>query len=63
MSKRDLIARELERIPEGALDHVLKYVLSLTRPLSEGMETAIASESGLRKIWLTLEEDEAWADL
>ncbi len=63
MSKRDLIVRELERIPDAALDDVLNYVLSLTRPLSEGMETAIASESALRKIWLTPEEDEAWADL
>lgn len=63
MSKWDLIVRELERIPDAALDDVLNYVLSLTRSWSEGMETAIASESALRKIWLTPEEDEAWADL
>jgi len=55
--------QELEGLPEAALDEVLRFVRSLTKPLPEGLETAIASESALRKIWLTPEEDEAWADL
>jgi len=50
MSKQDQILQEF-------------LVRSLNQPLSEGLETAIASESALRKIWLTPEEDEAWADL
>ena len=33
------------------------------RKLGEGMETAIASETSLRKDWLKAEEDEAWQDL
>ena len=36
------------------------------RPLSqitEKLETAIASESSLKKDWLSKEEDEAWKDL
>jgi hypothetical protein len=31
--------------------------------LIEGMETAIASETSLRKDWLKAEEDKAWQDL
>jgi hypothetical protein len=31
--------------------------------LEESMETAIASETSLKKDWLKPEEDEAWRDL
>lgn len=37
--------------------------MSQTEQLSEGMETAIASEKSLAKEWLTKEEDEAWKHL
>jgi hypothetical protein len=62
MSKRELIARELNHIPEQELDKLLAYL----RPLKEHAEDAmpaLAAQSSLAKDWLTPEEDAAWASL
>ena len=51
MSKRELIAVQLERLPEQELDRLLAFLQSL------------AAESSLAKDWLAPEEDAAWASL
>jgi hypothetical protein len=63
MSKRELIALELERLPDHDLDKMLALVRSLTEVYSEAFEPAMVAESSLFKDWLTPEEDAAWANL
>lgn len=64
MSKKELLLSEIEQVPEPFLDEILDFVHFLrTKIVKEGMETAIASESSLKKDWLKSEEDEAWQSL
>jgi hypothetical protein len=64
MSKKDLLLNEIEHIPEPLLDEVLDYLRFLkTKLAQERLDTAIASESALKKDWLRPEEDEAWQSL
>jgi len=64
MSKKDLLLSEIEQVPEPLLDEVLDFVHFLkTKIVRERLDTAIASESSLRKDWMKPEEDEAWQDL
>jgi hypothetical protein len=64
MNKIESIMREVEKLPEPFLDEVLDFVQFLKKKLiTEGLETAIASESSLKKDWLRAEEDEAWQNL
>jgi hypothetical protein len=63
MSKRELIALELERLPDEDLDKMLAFLRSLTEVNSEAIEPAVVAESSLSKDWLTPEEDAAWANL
>ena len=64
MATREMVLRELDKIPEPLLDEVLHFVRSLQfKAISERAGTAIASESSLAKDWLKPEEDEAWQDL
>jgi len=64
MSKKDIIIDELKQIPEKFLDEILDYIKFLKEKLiKQKMETAIMSESSLKKDWLRPEEDEAWLDL
>ena len=64
MSKKDLIMKEVEQVPEPYLDEILDFLHFIkTKAIKTGMETAIASESSLKKDWLNPEEDEAWQDL
>jgi hypothetical protein len=64
MSKRELLLHELEQIPEPLLDEVLDYLHFLkTKLRQQRLETAIASESALKKDWLPPEEDAAWQSL
>lgn len=63
MSKRELIARELDRIPEQDLDKLLAFLAVLKESHDEAIMPAIAAESSLAKDWLTPEEDVAWANL
>jgi len=61
---KELIINEIERIPEEYLSEILDFIRSLeVKVLTEGIETAIASETSLKKDWLRVEEDEAWQDL
>jgi hypothetical protein len=63
MSKRELIAVQLERLPEQDLDRLLAFLQSLTEAHAEGAAPAQAAESSLAKDWLSPEEDAAWASL
>ena len=63
MSKRELIARELDRLAEQDLDRLLAFVRSLKEAHADAAMPALAAESALAKDWLTPEEDAAWANL
>lgn len=63
MSTREVIARELERLPEQDLDKLLAFLRSLKDTQAENAVPTLAAESALAKDWLTPEEDAAWANL
>jgi hypothetical protein len=63
MSKRELVAHDLEDMPEKDLDRLLGFVRLLKHEHSEADVPMMAAESSLAKDWLTPEEDEAWANL
>ena len=64
MSKKDTIIAELEKVPEKVLDEILDYINFIKEKLiKQKLETALLSESCLKKDWLRPEEDEAWQDL
>lgn len=63
MNKRQLVARELDRIPEDDLDRVLDFLHALRESHADRLAPALAAETALAKDWLTAEEDEAWANL
>ena len=64
MGKKELVIREIEQFPEPAIDEVLDFVHFIKLKLiKEQMDIAIASESSLKKDWLTPAEDEAWQAL
>jgi len=64
METTELILKEVEKIPEQYHMEILDFIRFLEAKTTEQrVETAIASESTLRKDWLRAEEDEAWKDL
>jgi hypothetical protein len=64
MKKIEAIIREVEKLPEPLVDEVWDFVQFLRNKMISGkLDTAIASESSLRKDWLRPEEYEAWQDL
>lgn len=64
MTNRAVLIHEIESVPEPLLDEVLDFVKFVkAKSMREGIYTAIASESSLKKDWLCAEEDEAWDDL
>ena len=63
MSTREVIARELERLPEQDLGKLLAFLRSLKESHAENAVPTLAAESALAKDWLTPEEDSAWASL
>lgn len=64
MRNRSALIKELETIPEPLLDEVMDFIRFIkAKSMREGIYTAIASESSLKKDWLCAEEDEAWGDL
>ena len=64
MEVKKLILKEIERVPEEYLVEMLDFIRFLeAKVLEEGVGTAIASETSLKKDWLRPEEDEAWQDL
>ena len=64
MNKKQLLAKEIEDIPEAILEEVLDFVQFLkSKRNQEKLETTLLSESSLKKDWLSTEEDEAWENL
>jgi hypothetical protein len=63
MGKRELIARELDRVPEGDLDKLLALLRSINGTHSDSAMPAQIAETALAKDWLSPEEDSAWGDL
>ena len=63
MSKKELIARELDQLPEQDLDRLFVFLRVLQSEHSEKHALLAAAETSLAKDWLTPEEDAAWADL
>ena len=64
MSKKELLIKEIKDVPEPYLDEVLDFVHFLKeKVIIEKVNTAIASESSLKKDWMRTEEDEAWRSL
>jgi hypothetical protein len=63
MSKRELVARELDHLLEQDLDRLLSFLRSLRVAHADATLPTLAVESALAKEWLTPEEDEAWANL
>jgi hypothetical protein len=64
MGKKELLIKEIEQVPEPLLEEVLDFVHFLkAKVIKERLDTAIASESSLKKDWLRPEEDEAWQNL
>ncbi len=64
MPNRALLIQEIETVPELLLDEVLDFIQFVkAKSVREGIYTAIASESSLKKDWLCAEEDNAWGDL
>ena len=60
MSKRELIAQELDRATDAELDALLVFLRVLK---ARHNEATLLAESALAKDWLTPEEEAAWADL
>ena len=63
MSKRELIARELENVAEPDLDKLLAFLRNLKEAHDESNVPMLGAESSLAKDWLNPEEDAAWANL
>ncbi|MFQ5717368.1 MAG: DUF2281 domain-containing protein [Nitrospinales bacterium] len=66
MSNKELLLSEIEQVSEPLLGEVLDFVRFLKTKKAGKLKPAdltIASESSLKKVWLTPEEDEAWKDL
>ena len=64
MGEKEALVREIEGLPGPLLREVLDFVQFLKMKVAQqGLETALLSESALRKDWLRPEEDEAWGDL
>ena len=62
IGKKELLINEIEQVPESFLDEVLDFIYFLKAKIAkERLDTAIASESSLKKDWLRPEEDEAWS--
>ena len=60
MSKKAIIVRELESVPEEDFDTLLGFIDSLKSRNAEDTAPALLAESSLMKDWLSPEEEEAW---
>jgi len=63
MEVKEIIAKEIENIPEPYLTEILDFINFLkAKALEQKMELGLVSEASLKKDWLKPEEDEAWKD-
>jgi hypothetical protein len=63
MSKKEIIAQELDNASEKDRDVVLRVIRTLKSKRTEDPAPAVLSEPALAKDRLKPEEEEAWADL
>ncbi len=64
MNTKEQLKNEIERTPEPLLSEVLDFLHFLkVKSVRDKLDTAVMSESSLRKDWLNPEEDEAWQSL
>jgi len=64
IDRKETLIREVENLPTAFLQEVLDFVQFLkVKATQEHLETALLSESALRKGWLRPEENEAWQGL
>ena len=63
MNIKELVIKEIEKTPEPILEEVFDFIVFLKNKSNIVSETAILSESSLKKDWLKPEEDDAWAYL
>jgi hypothetical protein len=63
MNTRELIDRELDRMPQQELDKLLSLLRIVRDAQVEAALPLLAAESSLSKDWLSPEEDAAWANL
>lgn len=64
MNVRALLIDEVNNMPDNVVEEVLDFARFVKQKVSrENIETAIASESSLKKDWDLPEENEAWKDL
>ena len=64
MINKEQILKEIDQLPNLFWGEVLDFIIFLKiRHLNEKLETALLSESSLKKDWLSPEEEEAWKDL
>lgn len=64
MNIKERLINEIEEAPEPLLAEVLDFIHFLkAKTLRENLDTAVMSESSLRKDWLNPAEDKAWQSL
>jgi len=63
MGKRELIARELDRLPERDLDKLFAFMRAINEMNADAATPLLGAEAALAKDWLSPEEDSAWAGL
>lgn len=64
MLNRSMLLKEVETVPEPLMGEVIDFIRFVkAKSIRDGIYTAIASESSLKKDWLCAEEDTAWGDL
>ena len=64
MEVEEQIIRELQQVPRQHYLEILYFIRAKKKKAGKiSSETALASESSLKKDWLRPEEDEAWANL
>mgnify|MGYP001477352543 FL=1 len=64
MLAKEILYKEIDTLPEEFTEELFDFVTFLkTKYVKEHMETALLSESSLRKDWLSAEEDDAWRAL
>lgn len=62
MQIKEVIAHELENLPQQKVAEVLDFIRFLRRQ-QEDLDNLKAAETSLGKLWNSPEEDEAWKSL
>ena len=64
METKDLLIKRIHALPAELIEEIYDFVCFLEAKRVKGsVETALLSESSLRKDWLSPEDEAAWKDL